>query len=83
MRPDKRVANGCAAGIYSANLRHSDEKYWLRGLLGLASGGACSSRRMTLGEAGWIGSARSSRIVLSYQMDAAILTAISAMLTPR
>jgi hypothetical protein len=38
---------------------------------------------MTLGEAGWIGSARSSRIVLSYQMDAAILTAISAMLTPR
>jgi hypothetical protein len=35
---------------YSANLRHSDEIYWPRGLLGLASGGACSSRRMTLGE---------------------------------
>jgi len=38
---------------------------------------------MTLGQAGLIGSARSSRSVLSYQMDAAIPTAISAMLTPR
>src|SRR6185312_17521100 len=43
------------------------------GLLGLASGGACWSRRMTLGR--WIGSARSSRMVLSYQMDADIPTA--------
>src|SRR6478752_10562362 len=43
------------------------------GLLGLASGGACWSRRMTLGR--WIGSARSSRMVLSYRMDADIPTA--------
>jgi hypothetical protein len=26
-RPDKRVQNGCTAGYYSANLRHSDEIY--------------------------------------------------------
>ena len=26
-RPDERVQNGCAAGYYSTNLRHSDEIY--------------------------------------------------------
>ena len=41
------------------------------GLLGLAADDAYSSRRMTLGQAGLIGSARSPRIVLGYQMDAA------------
>jgi hypothetical protein len=38
-RPDKRVQNSCAADYYLANLRHSDEIYWLRGLLGFTTGG--------------------------------------------
>ena len=59
-RVSKHAGAGSKVGPVVLTTRASGFSGWWR----------CSSRRMTLGQAGWIGSARSSRIVLSYHMDA-------------